>query len=66
MALKFNPKEKLDDLIAEGYTRTLALLMVKEEAKRRHQTEREDVKQDNDYRMSRHGLHPLRKFTGVE
>lgn len=66
MALKFNPKEKLDDLIAEGYTRTLALLMVKEEAKRRRQTECKDAQHINDYHTSRHGLHPRRKFAGVE
>ena len=64
MAIKLNPKELIDDLVAMGYTRTLAVIMAREESARRHKTTTvNEVKSTNDYNMSRRGLYSLHNLS---
>jgi len=53
VAIKFNPKELIDDLVAMGYTKHLAVIMAKEESAKRHKNDKEQIAADNNYRMNR-------------
>lgn len=62
MAIKWNPKEYIDDLVAMGYTRHLAVIMAKEESVKRHKADPSNVKATNDYNLSRRGMYPVREM----
>lgn len=59
MRIRFNPKELINDLIAEGHTQASAIFLAQEECKRRHKKKGIDfIKDRNDNLIERSQLIP--------
>lgn len=56
--IRFNMQEAIDDLVAEGYSRSLAILVAKRRNKKRQKQVLADIKAKNDRLMDRSILTP--------